>query len=117
MKPQKPINLSQCKINQRVRLRNGSEARIEEISSLNFEWPIGIASSNDFFTVSKGGRYLFDSDLHDLDVVAILPDKGNKNKNKLTQSQIKGWIARNDWCGSLKAARTAIEDARTLHNA
>lgn len=34
---------------------------------------------------------------------------------EFTQAQVEAWIDRNDFNGSIRAARVAIEDARTLH--
>lgn len=38
-----------------------------------------------------------------------------QDKPEFTQQEVKAWIDRNDFNRSIRAARVAIEDARTLH--
>lgn len=38
-----------------------------------------------------------------------------QDKPEFTQEQVEAWIDRNDFNSSIRAARVAIEDARTIH--
>lgn len=45
----------------------------------------------------------------------LLPEE--KEQAGLTGEQVAAWIDRNNWQGSTAEAKTAIEDAQTIHNA
>lgn len=71
--PQKTIDLSKCKVGQRVRLRNGEEATIKEIANGNSVYRFLIRwTGGEFDWVTSKGKCWRNCDSPS-DIVAILP--------------------------------------------
>lgn len=77
MKPQKKTNidLSKCKVGQRVRLRNGKTTKIVELDSMNTILPVKVGNGN-WHRIN--GLLRLSNTQYPNDIVAILPAKKAK---------------------------------------